>query len=288
MLLHIPLDPMFQAKAFVMTYCRFYLFNPALLRVLAAGLLASAMAVAQSASSPAEATSGYNQPPQNILDVMRAGSPPQPMVSPTHDSILLASWQDYPSIARVATPFLRLAGVRVEPGNHSKHDTPGGYGITPCATGFNLVHVADGKQVHIALPASACPGEPIWSADGKRFAFINITAESVELWVGDAATAQAHHIPGIRLNPMLNNELQWMPDQKTLLVKLIPKNLGAPPRETSAPIGPSIQESEGQKVRAVPTKRATPSTTSTTRISSTITPLPNSRWSTPPPASSLP
>jgi hypothetical protein len=36
----------------------------------------------------------------------------------------------------VATPFLRLAGARVEPKNHSKHDTPGGYGITPCARGF--------------------------------------------------------------------------------------------------------------------------------------------------------
>ena len=83
---------------------------------------------------PAEATSGYNQPPKNILDVMRAPAPPIPRVSPTHDTILLVSWQEYPSISRVATPFLRLAGVRVEPRNHSKHDTPGGYGITPCAT----------------------------------------------------------------------------------------------------------------------------------------------------------
>ena len=93
-------------------------------------------------ASAGETVSGYNLPPKNILDVMRAPSPPQPMVSPTHDTILLVWWQDYPSISRVATPFLRLAGVRVEPKNHSKHDTPGGYGITPCATGFDVVHVA--------------------------------------------------------------------------------------------------------------------------------------------------
>src|SRR5262252_1565659 len=104
---------------------------------------------------------------------MRAGSPPQPMVSPIHDTILLFSWQDYPSIARVATPFLRLAGVRVEPGNHIQHDTPGGYGITPCSTKFDLVSVADSSQVHIALPATACPGEPVWAADGKHFAYFN-------------------------------------------------------------------------------------------------------------------
>ena len=214
----------------------------------------SSLVTAQSASSarpssakPAEAASGYNQPPQNILDVMRAGSPPQPVVSPTHDNILLVSWQDYPSIARVATPFLRLAGVRVEPGNHSKHDTPGGYGITPCASNFELVHVADGKQIHVALPATACPGEPSWAADGKHFAFDNLATDAVELWIGDASTAQAHRVSGVRLNPMFDDPFLWMPDQKNLLVKLVPQGIGAPPKQTNAPVGPSVQESEGQK-----------------------------------------
>ena len=72
-------------------------------------------AVAGPITRPAEAKSGYNQPPKNILDVMQAPSPPVPLVSPTQDAILLLSWQEYPSISRVATPFLRLAGVRVEP-----------------------------------------------------------------------------------------------------------------------------------------------------------------------------
>ncbi|MGZ4815519.1 MAG: alpha/beta hydrolase family protein [Terriglobales bacterium] len=195
----------------------------------------------------AETASGYNQPPKNILDVMQAPSPPYPSVSPTHDAILLVSWQDYPSISRVATPFLRLAGVRVEPGNHSKHDTPGGYGITPCARSFDLVHTADSAQIHVALPVGACPGEPMWAADGRRFVFVNLAPESVELWIGDAKTGAVHRVPGARLNPMLNDELQWMPDQKTLLVKLVPKGMGAPPAEPIMPIGPSIQETEGEK-----------------------------------------
>src|SRR5947199_44465 len=72
------------------------------------------------ALTSALAQTGYNRPPDNILDVMRAPPPPVPMVSPTNDRILLVSWQEYPSITRVATPYLRLAGARVEPGNHSK------------------------------------------------------------------------------------------------------------------------------------------------------------------------
>ena len=88
---------------------------------------------------------------------------------------------------------------------------------------------------------------PVWSADGKLFAFVNIATDSVDLWVGDGKTGQAHRVPGVRINPMLNDAMQWMPDQKTLLVKLVPKELGAPPQESNVPVGPSIQESEGKK-----------------------------------------
>jgi dipeptidyl aminopeptidase/acylaminoacyl peptidase len=203
--------------------------------------------VASPKAAPNETPSGYNQPPKSILDVMRAPLPPIPKVSPAHDAILLVSWQEYPSIARVSTPFLRLAGVRVEPKNHSRHDTPGGYGITPCATSFDLVHIAGGAQIHVTLPAGACPGDPLWSADGKRFAFANIAPESVELWIGDACAGVVHRVPRVRLNPMFGDALQWMPDQKTLLVKLVPEGMGAPPPEPIVPIGPSIQETDGQK-----------------------------------------
>jgi len=211
------------------------------------GDLDRALQVASAAATASDSASGYNQPPKNILDVMLSPSLPYPDMSPTHDRILLVSWQNYPSISRVATPFLRLAGVRVEPKNHSKHDTPGGYGITRCATGFELVHVAGGAQVHIALPAGACPGAPMWAADGKRFAFVNIASESVELWIGDGMNGEVHRVPGVRLNPMFDDAMQWMPDQKTLLVKLVPKGMGAPPPEPVLPMGPSIQETEGEK-----------------------------------------
>jgi dipeptidyl aminopeptidase/acylaminoacyl peptidase len=210
-------------------------------------LAACAFSAVAAAQSPAAATKGYDKPPKNILDVMLAPTPPRPVVSPTHDNILLVTIQQYPSIARVATPFLRLAGVRVEPKNHSKHDTPGGYGITLCATGYRLVRVADHTEIPIKLPEGACPGTPSWSADGKHFAFANIAPESVELWLGDAVTGNVNKIPGVRLNPMFGDDLQWMPDQKTLLVKLVPDGMGAPPAEPVLPDGPAVQESDGSK-----------------------------------------
>jgi dipeptidyl aminopeptidase/acylaminoacyl peptidase len=203
---------------------------------------------AQSATAaPTKTASGYDLPPKNILDVMTAPVPPYPVVSPTKDKLLLVGVQPYPSIERVATPYLRLAGVRVEPKNHSKHDTPGGYGITSCIVTYDLVSIPAGKQTHIDLKGAACPQEPDWSMDGKTFAFQNIAANSVELWIGDAEKGVVHKVKGVQLNPMFGSTVQWMPDQKTLLVKLVPQGLGAPPAAVEAQTGPSIQETDGGK-----------------------------------------
>ena len=214
----------------------------------------SAPLPAPSAAAPAperpaapEVASGYDKPPQNILDVMHAPSPPRPYPNPQDDTLLMVSWQDYPPMSRVATPFLRLAGVRVETKNHSRHDTPGGYGITPCASTYALARVADGSEVSIALPPGACAGRPSWSANGKRFAFQNITPDSVELWVGDASNGEIHRVPGVKLNPMLGSTVQWVAADNALVVKLVPDGLGAPPPAPVVPNGPSIQETNGQK-----------------------------------------
>jgi dipeptidyl aminopeptidase/acylaminoacyl peptidase len=211
------------------------------LRFAAVALLAAPLTLAAQ-----EETSGYNLPPKNILDVMQAPLPPVPVLNPAHDKALLIVHEIYPSIARVATPYLRLAGVRVEPKNHSKHDTPGGYGITGCDNSFDVVTIPAGTLTHVALPHLACPQDPLWSGDSNTFAFTNLAEDSVELWIGDAKTGAVHQVPNARLNPMFRGELQWMPDQKTLLVKLAP-DLGPPPPEPIKPIGPSIQETSGSK-----------------------------------------
>lgn len=224
---------------------RKYLLCGLVSTTLAAGMASTSIA-APIAATPAAASApgAYNQPPKEILDVMRAPSSPLPSLSPKRDSLMLVTMEDYPSIAKVATPFLRLAGVRIEPGNHSQHDTPGGYGIPPCVSAIDLVQVADGRQLAVKLPAGACPRRPVWSADGQRFAFENITNEAVELWVGDARTGAVRRLPGVRLNQMFGDQVQWMPDQKTLLVKLVHAQKAPPPAPPGSD-GPGIQESLG-------------------------------------------
>lgn len=191
------------------------------------------------------ATSGYSKPPQALLDVLHAPSPPRPYVDPAGRMLLLVSWVDYPPMSRVAEPYLKLAGARVEPRNRSKHDTPGGYGVRPCVRDYTLVNVGDGAETHIALPKDGCADAPMWSADGTRFAFQNATADAVELWVGDAGTGAVKRLDGVHLNPMLDSAVQWLAGQNELLVKLVPEGQGAPPATPAIPPGPSIQETGG-------------------------------------------
>ncbi|PAM44542.1 peptidase, partial [Acinetobacter baumannii] len=172
----------------------------------------------------------YAKPPEHLLKVLKAPPPPAPNIDPSGQRLLLTTAQTYPSITRVAQPYLKLAGVRLEPKNRSRHDTPGGYGIPACVADFTLVEIASGKSTKVNLP-QGCAGAAQWSADGSRFAFQNAVDTSVQLWVGDAATGQVKQVPNVQLNPIFGSTVQWRGCSESLLVKLGPANEGPAPSD---------------------------------------------------------
>ncbi|MEO8033078.1 MAG: S9 family peptidase, partial [Acidobacteriota bacterium] len=210
----------------------------------AALLSTTTLAIAATPEHAPERGTGYDRPPQYVLDILHAPAPPRPILSPTRASTLLVSWVQYPPISQVAEPFLKLAGVRVEPRTRRKHDTPGGYGVAPCAQTLSVVDVATSRETPIALPPGGCADGFSWAADGMSFAFRNTAHDAVELWAGDRS-GRTHRVGDVKLNPMLGSALQWLPDGKTLLVKLVPEDVGAPPAAEAGTEGPRIQESTG-------------------------------------------
>ena len=206
---------------------------------------APAAAPSFSVAAPPARAPGYDQPPQYVLDVLHAPAPPWPYLSPSRRHVLLVSWVQYPPMAQVAEPFYKLAGVRVEPRTRRKHDTPGGYGVAPCVQTLSIVDVATGRETAILTPPGGCVDGFSWAADGERFAFRNTSQDAVELWIGEVG-GTIRRLGDVRLNPMLGSSLQWMADQKTLLVKAIPDDQGPPPAEPIGSEGPSIQETGGE------------------------------------------
>jgi len=182
----------------------------------------------------------YEKPPKEILDVLNAPLPPTPFLSPARDTLALAQLMIYPAISDLAEPMLRLAGVRINPRTNAERS------YIYYWTALTLKRIADGAEFPVALPAGVRRIGPLeWNATGTRFAFTNEAADGVELWVVEAATQKVRQIPGLHINPVLGSEVQWMPDQRTLLVKAIPVDRGAPPAPPLVPPGPKIQESLG-------------------------------------------
>src|SRR5262249_37508365 len=136
---------------------------------------------------------------------------------------------------------LRLAGLRINPATNGRHHPQ------PRLTALSLVDVATGKVRKVTgLPKNPYLSAPEWSGDGKQFAFTNTTAEGIDLWIGNAATASALPFGGIKISTILGDAVQWTPDGN-LLVQTVPVGRGNPPAEAKVPDGPILQESDGKK-----------------------------------------
>jgi dipeptidyl aminopeptidase/acylaminoacyl peptidase len=189
----------------------------------------------------APAAEKYQRPPQAILDVLHAPRTPAVTISPGRDYAVLVTSVAYPPIADVAQPILRLAGLRINPVTNALHNPA-------YTTKLVLKRISDGAETVVALPPGGRPGSPLWSPDGKRFAFVNFVAGGAELWWTEAAAPKPRRVEGVRLNTVFGTHLSWLPDSRTVRVSLIPAGRGKPPGDP-VPAGPAVQESHGRTAR---------------------------------------
>ena len=187
----------------------------------------------------ASAQQGYKKPPKEVLDILNAPVTPDVSVSPTRDNMLLTTELRYPPLADLAHPMLRLAGRRINPASNSPHRFQYSVGLT-------LKSIEHGTEIKIQVPPGAKISGIEWSEDGKQFAFLNTTPTRVELWVGNAATGKIHNVKNVQINSVVGNPLTWMPDNRTLLVQLVPPRRGAAPATPAVPPEPNAQESSGR------------------------------------------
>jgi dipeptidyl aminopeptidase/acylaminoacyl peptidase len=185
----------------------------------------------------------YRKPSKAILDVLNAPTTPTLMLSPTHDFALEGQPVANPPIAELAQPMLRIAGMRINPKTNGLHNATFNSGLT-------LRKIPSGAEIPVQLPPAPKIAGMRWSTDGKQFAFTNTTAAGIELWIGDT-TGKTHKVEGVRLNSVMGggrgggSDVQWMPDNKSLLVEMVKPTRGLAPREPLVPAGPHVQESLG-------------------------------------------
>ena len=180
----------------------------------------------------------YQRPPQDVRDVLNAAPTPTVSVSPQGNAAIFLQAVRYPPIAEVAQPFLPLAGMRVDANTNGIH-------MANTFVSFAMKRLPGGEDVAVALPPNGKFGAPVWSPDGKQFAFTNTVAAGIQLWIGSAATGQTRRIPNLSVNGVQVNDetMWWMGDNHTLIVSTVPGGRGAAPSKPAIPTGPHVQES---------------------------------------------
>ncbi len=192
----------------------------------------------------AVAQEGYQQPPAALAAIVDAPLAPELTLSPSRDRALLLARSPAPTIAELAAPELRLAGVRFNPSSLTSNRATDYTQLT-----FKLL--ADGREFPVTgFPARARFSHVAWSPDGRHLSVVVFVGENPgALWIVDVATAQARALTSPQLNGVLGNPVDWL-DRDTLLVKMIPRDHGAPPARTLETLGPITQQSTGKRAAA--------------------------------------
>lgn len=189
--------------------------------------------------------STYQQPPASILNLVMAPPTPGTSIDSKGKYMLIMERSEMPTIAELAEPELRIAGIRIDPA----HFGPSRSGYT---TKISLKNIETGAvSSFTGVPANLRAGNFEWSPSETKFLFTHTGNKDIDLYVGDVNTKQVKKINKTPLNLVLGQSISWVNDQ-TILYKVTLAPASAAPAKKSAPTGPVIQQNLG-KAAAAPT-----------------------------------
>ncbi|GLX86161.1 hypothetical protein tloyanaT_24140 [Thalassotalea loyana] len=202
-------------------------------------LLSASVHVSANADAPE-----YQKPSKEILELVDVKLAPYTLIDDARKHMVLLSRDTYKSIEELSIKEMRLAGLRIDPKTN----------IGSRITYFNdikIQNVGDTKRKSVkGLPEKPRFANFVWSPNQKYIAMTHTTATGVELWVLDVAKAKVRKLTKATLNANMGNPIDWMQDNKSLLVKMLPEDrkplINA---EAAIPVGPTISVSDGKKAQ---------------------------------------
>lgn len=194
----------------------------------------------------------YLLPPPEIVAAIDAPNPPVSLGSPDRSRMVQVYFDAHPPVSMLARPFLRLAGIRVDP-------TIGARRRTGRISALTVVPYDGSSPVTLDTPADAVSlGFPTWSPDGRQVAFGVDAVDGVRLWVADVFTGQARQVGDVLLNDVVGGggfggflgvpeaPLRWSRDGASLLAWTIPAARAAIDSRSEVPTGPIVEETAGK------------------------------------------
>lgn len=193
-------------------------------------------------STSAQENVTYQKPSPEILALADYERAPSVSMDTKKEYMLLSYRNTYKTLDDLNQTEMKLGGLRINPVTN----------ISSTVTYINnlkIRKIKEKNEIQVSgLPANARITNIAWSPNEKKIAFTNTTNQGVELWVIDVVTASAKKLTSDNLNANLGSPFNWMKDNETLLVKMLPKNRPALiDSNKDVPKGPTVSTSDGSK-----------------------------------------
>lgn len=184
----------------------------------------------------------YQKPSAEILALADYERAPSVSMDSKKEYMLLSYRNTYKTLKDLSQEEMRLGGLRINPITN----------ISSTVTYINnlkIRKIKDKVEMQVSgLPKNALITNVSWSPNEQKIAFTNTTLTGVELWIIDVVSASAKKITTDNLNANLGSPYNWMKDNETLLVKILPKNRPALiDSKKDLPKGPTVSVSDGSK-----------------------------------------
>lgn len=182
----------------------------------------------------------YQQPAQEIIDIVDAAPSPGASVSPGGQYLLVQNYPALPTIEDLASAEYRLAGIRINPANNAVSQSR-------YIESLSLLNIDDGSTTDIqGLPQDTKIINTSWSPNGDYVAVLDMQPEGVHLYRVDAHTGEASRWSDVQVNTVWNTRIQWQNDSEAVYLAAVAPDRGAQPEAGKAPKGPVITESRGR------------------------------------------
>ncbi|MFT5973197.1 MAG: dipeptidyl aminopeptidase/acylaminoacyl peptidase, partial [Cryomorphaceae bacterium] len=194
----------------------------------------------------AQESVSYQTPPNEILELVDVPRAPSVLIDEGREYMIFLYRDAYKSIEQLSQEELRLGGLRIDPKTN----------IGSRVTYYNNVKIKNlkDKKGDVAQ-VNGLPNNPKltnfkWSPDESKIALTNTTANGVEVWVLDLATAAVTKITSDNVNANVGNVINWFEDGQSLLVKIVSEDRGALiDTKTAVPSGPTVSVNDGKKAQ---------------------------------------
>jgi dipeptidyl aminopeptidase/acylaminoacyl peptidase len=184
----------------------------------------------------------YLLPDAGLRALSDAVPPPRLLPSPDGRLAAVLRREGRPSVAQLAQPERRLAGLRWSPrlAAATREDL---------LRELSIMDLSDGRCYAIdGLPGPLYAADCSWSPDGGHLAFSHRDehAGEVQLWCIDVRARHARQVLHRPLHAITSVGFAWVSDSQRLLVMLRPESIGPEPDDAPTLMGPVVEDSTPQ------------------------------------------